>query len=588
MKRNARTALWAVAQAILAIAAAIAVYSAFFSGPRKGVHELHVLATNDVHGAWFDSTYTGSGVRSSLFAVSRTVDSIRAAVGPRNVLLLDAGDCLQGDNAAYYYNYVATAEPHLFPRLAAYMGYDAIAVGNHDIETGHPVYDRVTRQLRRKGIAFLAGNAFRTDGRGTYWSEYKVFRRSGMKVLVAGYTNAYIASWLGEDKWSGMSFSSLVPLVGERVARLRRRFRPDVVVVAVHSGTGKGDGSELESQGMDLFRSLEGVDFVICSHDHRSFVSNSGSCVLLNSGSRASNVAHGVLKAKVKGRRIVSREYSCGLEKTDPHKVDTAMKAAFRADFEKVRDFTLAEVGGTECELSMREAFRGPCAMLDLIHTVQLLSSGAQVSFAAPLSQKGLIPAGKLIYNDLFVIYPYENTLFKVKLTGEQIVSYLEYSYDAWIQDPSSGHVLRIESRGDDRFGNSRWSFVNRSYNFDSAAGLRYTVDVTKPFGSRVAVSSMADGSAFERDSVYTVAMTSYRAAGGGGLLREGAGADPATVPVEGRYPEIRDLVYQFIKDRGTLTAGAVSDSSLLGGWSFVPSPAAQEAIDADMKLLFR
>ena len=587
MQRNVRTAIWAVAQALIAIAAAFAVHSAF-SGPRKGVHELHVLSTNDVHGAWFDSTYTGTGMRNSLYAVSYTVDSIRAAVGRDNVLLLDAGDCLQGDNAAYYYNYVATDEPHLFPRLASWMGYDAIVVGNHDVETGHPVYDRVTRDLKKSGIPFLAGNAFRKGG-GTYWPEYKVFRRAGLKVLVAGYTNANIASWLGEEIWSGMSFESLVPLVQKRISKLRRRIRPDVVVVAVHSGTGKADGSELESQGLKLFYSLDDVDFVICSHDHLPCVSTSHNGVLLNSGSRATNVAHGVLKATARGRRIVQREYSCGLEKIDRYKVDTAMRAAFHDDFAKVRAFTVAEVGRTECRLAMSEAFSGPSCMLNLIHTVQLLSSGAQVSFAAPLSQNGLIPAGKMIYNDMFVIYPYENTLFKIKLTGAQILSYLEYSYDGWIRTPGpDGHVLRMVLRADDRFGNSKWSFEKRSYNFDSAAGLCYTVDVTKPFGSRVEVSSMADGSPFDKDAVYTVAMTSYRAAGGGGLLRNGAGADPSKVEVVGKYPEIRDLVYQFITEKGVLTEETLSDKSLLGSWSFVPAPSTAKAIDEDMELILR
>lgn len=75
-----------------------------------------------------------------------------------------------------------------------------------------------------------------------------------------------------------------------------------------------------------------------------------------------------------------------------------------------------------------------------------------------------------LLYNDLFTIYPYENQLFVVKMTGEQIKNYLEYSYDMWINTISSPkeHLLKIRQAGDPRTGQARWSFVNASYNFDS------------------------------------------------------------------------------------------------------------------------
>ena len=118
-----------------------------------GERTLHIVTTGDVHGSWFDQPYVdGGGTRTSLMSVAAWVDSLRRAVGPKNVLLLDAGDCLQGDNAAYYYNYVEQTGEHAFVQLVSYMGYDAVAVGNHDIETGHPVYDKVDAQLARRGI----------------------------------------------------------------------------------------------------------------------------------------------------------------------------------------------------------------------------------------------------------------------------------------------------------------------------------------------------------------------------------------------------------------------------------------------------
>lgn len=131
-------------------AAALMLAAALPAGAKE--HTLHVITTGDVHGSWFDRSYVDGSVPYSLMHVNHYVDSLRSAVGSENVLLLDAGDCLQGNNASYYYNYVATDGGHLFPRLVDYMGYDAIVVGNHDVETGHPVYDKVYAELAERDI----------------------------------------------------------------------------------------------------------------------------------------------------------------------------------------------------------------------------------------------------------------------------------------------------------------------------------------------------------------------------------------------------------------------------------------------------
>ena len=223
------------------------------SRPKDGVYEFKLLTTNDVHGQYFDSTYVGNSTRTSLTSVSWYIDSIRTAVGRENVILVDAGDCLQGDNAAWYFNYADTLSPHLYSRMAEYMGYDAVVVGNHDIETGHPVYDRIRREMK---VPFLAANAISTATGKSYFQSHTLLKRNGVRILIAGFTNPNIKSWLSESLWDGMRFESLLPFVQNEVDSLRTKLRPDVVIVAVHSGTGRADEESLESQGLALFQSL--------------------------------------------------------------------------------------------------------------------------------------------------------------------------------------------------------------------------------------------------------------------------------------------------------------------------------------------
>ena len=561
------------------------------SGVKDGQHVLHILSTNDVHGAWFDSTYVGGGTQRSLFAVNYYVDSVRNAVGAENVMLLDAGDCLQGDNASYYFNFVDTETPHLFPRLMSYMGYDAITVGNHDIEAGHPVYDRVAADLAKAGIPFLGGNAIRTDNGEPYFPVYKTFERAGLKVLVMGYTNANNKAWMNEDLWSGMTFESLIPLVQQDVDRLIAQEKPHVVIVSVHSGTGEGDGSILENQGLDLFNSLKGVDALLCSHDHSPYVSENDHILLLNTGSKASNVGHGIIVVETDKGKVVSKTYKASLIPVEREKADPAMREYFSKDYRAVKAFTLKEVGELSRDMVFSDAFLGMSDYTNLLHTVSLGCSPAQISIAAPLTQNATVKAGKLIYNDMFTLYRYENQLFVVKMTGREIKDFLEFSYDLWINtyEKPGDHILNIRPRSDARTGTERWSFAEASYNFDSAAGINYTVDVTKPYGSRVAISSMADGSAFSLDATYNVAMTSYRASGGGGAMVRGAGVNTENIDerVVAKYPEIRDLIYQYIEKHGVVDPAAIGNKAVLGQWKFIPEKLAGPVLEADRKLLF-
>ena len=560
-------------------------------GPLNGDYDLRILTTNDIHGCYFDSTYVDSSLKKSLLAVNYYVDSVRSAAGKDNVILLDAGDFLQGDNAAYYFNYVDTLTPHVFPRMVRYMDYDAVAMGNHDIETGHPVYDRIKAQFKEYKIPLLAGNAIRNDNGKPYFQTYTTLRKGGLKVAVLGYENPNINAWLDESLWSGMSFVSLIPLVQEDVDKVRAKEKPQVVIVMVHSGVGNGDGSVYESQGLDLYNSLTGVDFLICSHDHSAAVFENDDICLIDSGSHARNVGYGEIKLSYRKGELVSRELSASLIPVRWEKADPEMKKAFQKDYEAVKAFTLREVGTLENDLWTRDAYRGMCDYINLVHTVSIACAPAQVSFAAPLTYNGRVKAGTLVFNDLFTIYPFENQLFVVSMSGKEIKDYLEYSYARWIRTVSSpdDHVLNMAPRGDLRTGQQGWSFVGRSYNFDSAAGLVYTVDITKPAGERVNIISMADGAPFEEDGVYPVAMTSYRASGGGDLMREGACIDTDRIDerVVARYPEIRNLIYDYLLKEGAIESAKIGDKSVIGEWRFVPEDLARKCLDRDMTLMF-
>lgn len=513
-----------------------------------GDYCFHILSTNDVHGTYFDTDYVDGSLKNSLMAVNSYVDSIRNAEGKDNVILLDAGDFLQGDNAAYYFNYVDSVAGHIYPRIAEYMGYDAIIGGNHDIETGHDVYDALAEDLTNKGIPFLAGNAIRNDNGKPYFPSYTVIKRNGVKIAVLGYDNANIKAWLNESLWSGMHFESLTDIVQKDVDMVTKKVKPHIVIVAVHSGTGDGNGKQLENQGLDLYNSLKGVDMVFCAHDHKAYVTDDGETCLINTGSHSRNLGHGTINVSLKKGKAVAKSVNAELIPIDATKSDPAMREFFQKDYETVKEFTLRKVGELKEDLNLSDALNGMSDYINLIHLICLNSSDAKLSIVAPLATRGTIKAGTLVYNDLFKLYQYENQLFKVKFTGKEIKDYLEVSYDGWINADVP------------------------TYNYDSMAGLFYTVDKTKPFGSRIEISGLADGSAFDENATYEVAMTSYRASGGGGLMgKVGIDTDNIEERVTGKYPEIRELLYDYIQEVRDIDPDVLNTSPLLGGWKFIP-----------------
>lgn len=506
----------------------ISTCGALFAQKGREAHTVTICATTDIHGKYFDSLYVDNQAnKTSLSNVSTYIKGLRReGVHP---VLIDVGDNLQGDNASYFFNFEHTQGSHLYTQIASYMGYDAVVVGNHDIEPGHKVYDKLNAE---SGVPYLAANAIITEGESAgkpYFKEYTVVERDGIKIAIIGLTNGCIKNWLTPELWSGMKFVTPASVAQRVVDSVRAKESPDIVVLAMHSGTGDGSPSNHENQGKYVASFIKGVDLILCGHDHRAYagyVENpEGNVLLLNAGTRCSVLAQCIFSVEKEGGKLLSKSAAYRLVPMADVPTDEDYNNRFETEFEMVREFTNKPIGVLLEDIHTSDALYGPSAYLSLIHKVQLMSTDADISIAAPLQTGSVIKKGVLNFQDLFSIYQFENQLFVVEMKGSQLKSYLEMSYDTWINNTAP------------------------SFNFDSAEGILYTVDKKKKKGERVIITSMSNGTPFDSEKIYKVAMTSYRASGAGGLLQFGAGINPQTDDsfIVGRYPEIRDLIREYI-----------------------------------------
>ena len=571
---------------LLLVLIAFGVSSCSADKLEDGTYNFEVYATNDLHGRFFDSLYVSTDRfdthRYSLASVATAVKEARENVGAQNVVLLDIGDHLQGDNAVYYSNFVDTVSEHIFSRVMNYLEFDATVVGNHDIEPGAAVYDKVVKELN---MPYLAANAIDTYTGQPYFEPYTILNKGGVKIAVIGMTNPNIPNWLAPHLWEGIEFEEIAASMENWVKYVREKEQPHFVIAAIHAGLGDEESDSMENLARYVAKYVDGIDLMLAAHDHKvtaeKVYNGDKEIWVLEGGSRGAALSKANVELTVKDGKVIATKVDGETISMAGVKPDAEYMAHFRDTFLKVKEFTNREVGSLSNTITSRDAYFGPSAYIDMIHTLQLNATGADISFAAPLSFNATIEAGVLNYQNLLDIYPFENQLNVIELTGQEIKDYLEYSYANWVNEDAvkNGHLLNIK-KDEQR---NRWSFNHPSFNFDSAAGIIYQVDVTKDNGQRINILSMADGSNFDSDATYTVALTSYRASGGGYLLEQGAGIAKEDIPgrIVGLYADIREILYDQIQADGTLEA------EKLNHWKFVPANVVEKLAKKDYGLLF-
>lgn len=554
---------------------------------KDGEYKLEIYATNDLHSRFFDSLYVNNQSQQvfphSLASVSTIMKEVRVNTDNNNIVLIDNGDHLQGDNAAFYYNFIDTVSEHIFSKVMNYLHYDAVVLGNHDIEPGANVYNKVAGELN---MPYLAANAINTKTNEPYFKPYTMLNKNGVKVAVIGLTNPNIPSWLSPNLWAGIEFKEIVPTLEYWVAQVLEKEKPHFVIAAIHAGLGDEDSDNIENSARYVAKHVKGIDLVLAAHDHRvaaeKYLNGDKEVWLLEGGSRASTLSKATVELTVKDGKVVSTIVmgeSIPLKDVTP---DLEYTQNFRDEFLAVKKFTNRSVGSLNNNIDSRDAYFGSSAYVDMIHTLQLKASGADISLVAPLSFNTRVEKGVLNYQNLLDIYPFENQLNVIEMTGGEIKDYLEYSYAQWVNASpvQNGHLLNINM--DDK--NGRWRFTSPSYNFDSAAGIIYEVDITKKEGDRINILSLADGTDFSSDTKYTVALTSYRASGGGDLLQKGAGIPKEEMEsrLVTRLADIRELLYDQIQTDGFI------DAQPLNQWKFVPEAMAIKLGEKDYGLLFK
>ena len=560
--------------------------------------KIKVIETSDVHGHFFPYDFMEKKpIRGTLTRANTYIKEQRKKYGEDHFLLIDNGDILQGQPCVYWSNYVMPENENIAASVINYMKYDAETVGNHDIEPGHKVYDKWIREVR---CPLLGANIVKEEYKNAEarpehiyigLKPYSVHYKDGVKIVVIGMLTPAIPNWLNKSIWKGLEFEEMTSCAKKWIKYVKETEKPDLIFGLFHSGLDGGINTpEYEENATEsVAREVPGFDIIFFGHDHQvhnMWVTNkAGERVLcVDPSCYVANVAEAEITLTYKKGKLTKKDIKGNIVSVLDKKIDEQMMNDFQPTIDKVKDYVNTKIGYFKHPIYTRESFFGNSAFTDLIHNLQMSISKADISFNAPLAFDTTIDAGEVTQADMFKLYRFENLLFVLRMTGEEIRKHLEFSYDMWCNTMTSpdDHALRLND--DSKEDQQRTGFQYYTFNFDSACGIDYVVDLTQPDGQKVKILQMSNGEPFEENKWYKVVMNSYRANGGGELLTRGAGIPKDSLESRVLFHtdlDQRHYLTEEIKRLGTI------DPQKNNNWKFVPEAWVKPALERDRKQLF-
>jgi 2',3'-cyclic-nucleotide 2'-phosphodiesterase (5'-nucleotidase family) len=502
--------------------------------------DLVIATTTDVHGrvtAWDYYANAPDAVRG-LTRAATIVDSVRGA-NPGRVILLDGGDLLQGNPLAYVAAKVSSNRTNPIIGAMNAMHYDASAIGNHEYNYGVPYLDSAVSQAR---FPFLSANTYKLGPDGAHaYRPWTIVERAGLKVGVVGATTPGVTLWDAQNIQGRLRFGDIIPAVRQAAQEVRSA-GADIVLVTVHSGLNEPSSYDTVTTGVPsenvaarIAREVPGIDLVLYGHSHKEVRGTTiGQTLLIQPKNWATSVdvAHLLVSRSSGGWRVTEKRSD--LVQSAGHAENPAVLAATQEVHRETVAYVTTPIGTTAERWTADSARVKDTPLIDFILETERKAAGSDLASTAAFSTEASMGPGPITIARVAQLYPYDNTLRAVRITGKQLRDYLEFSSRYYRTVPSPTSPLETDPQ-------------IPGYNFDIVSGVDYVIDVSKPVGYRVIRLDYKGAPVRDTDS-FTMALNNYRQTGGGGYaMLSGAPV------VYDKQQEIRQLLIDEAKRLGTL-----------------------------------
>jgi len=465
---------------------------------------LYILQSTDIHGHIYPYDYLNEEEASwGLAKISTIVNKYRKLHD--HVILVDCGDMIQGTPLTDYYHQERSTEPEPMIQIMNAMKYDVFTVGNHDIEQGPEIYDKARQE---SNFPWLSANSTLPNGL-TYFEPYTIIPAGDLKVGFLGLTTPGIPKWMDDSLFPNITWSCMINTSRYYFTKLKEK--SDLIVGVFHAGFTDeakdfGTGEPLENASGVVADLIPGFDVIFGGHTHRTLPSEpvvikDDSPLKINSGSRGRFIGIVEIRYQKINEKFTILSKKGWLELVAGYPPDQEILALASKAHEATKVFIDSKITNCSGNLNTENARYVDNALLDMIQEIQLLNSGATISFTSCFDTGVEIDSGNIKRKDIYQLYPYPNFLYTVKMSPEQIKMFLEYSSKFYV---CKNNLIEADPE-------------IPGYSLDIAEGIEYRIDPKADYGERVNISAPEN---FFKESYYKVALNSFRASGGGGYLK--------------------------------------------------------------------
>lgn len=554
---------------------------------------LLITYTGNVHGAILPFDFKGdSATNLSLANASSFIHTLRDAFGAENSLTLDVGGTMTGRPEAFYSNYIDTLNEPMYYRAERLIGYDAIGLAQHDLDVPECLSPR--RRSPNYARPIICANLLDTRTGKPYFEPYKVFVRAGVKIAVLGLTSPEINAMLPKTEWRYIQTQDMVECAHQWVDYIKEHESPDVLIGLF--GTSRKYENPENGMTMDSYKNpnggiptairVPGFDLVFLADDadERMYevTNDAGKNVkVVNVGVLARNADATIIHMTKEADGSYTKRIFNNVARTSRFPVDSAFIEEFQEDFKGIYHWMNDPLGYVTEPIYPQLGICGPSAYRALIHEAQLWYSDADISLTSVLTNMQTIKPGVVTMRNLLDIYRFENYLMQLQMTGEELHRLLEYSYGQQFEQMHGpdDQMLALQK---DPYGHIIYDEVGRAHlkirqsSCLSAGGIIYSVDVSKPAGERVTITSLKDGRPFDPRATYNVVINSYHGLDGDRLLTKGIGWNKESLQMHirpSRPINMREPISEYIKRKRN-----IPDQELRPEWTLLPTDWTQKA----------
>ncbi len=515
-------------------------------------YTLTILETTDLHGHVYPVDYSNNAnANYGLARLATLIEQVRSQ--QPNVLLFDDGDLIQGSPLEYYHAVVDNSGIDPMINAMNYLGYNAMALGNHEFNYGQSV---LRKAIAEANFPITSANIVKSGTTDpVYGDGYVIFNmKDGPKVGYVALTTKYIPNWEEPRHIQNISFLDAVQTAQKYVKTLQY-LGADVIIIGYHGGLERdlktGQPTEDltgENEGYAIATEVKGISALLLGHQHNSVAAELDGVPIVMASSWGNALGKIDLElSEENGRWVVESSKAQLLSAKDvpPDPKILAMDQKYEDATQKWLDQPLGEASGDFSITDPMQARMHDNALIQFVNTVQMFYSKAPISSTALFSDnvRGW-KQGPVTMRDVISTYVYPNTLKVLDVTGQDIKDAIERSASYFTFD--NGKIGTSGLPG---------------YNYDIYEGISYVIDLTEPVGQRVAWLAY-DGKPMAMDQTYEVVLNNYRAGGGGNYAM--FKGKPVVREV---MMEVSELMADYVRTNKTISP-SVNDN-----WEVITTP---------------